>query len=208
MQKKYAEKGVVLLALSNEADSKVKPFVKKNRMNYIVASAAKAARSYGVRGYPTYFVIDPDGEVAHVSHSHKQAELSVKKLLESKPPKVTGSLGQVAAKSAYKKARKLHKKKKYSKALKAYEKIVRKHKGTPYADKASARIDKIKSNPEIMAKIRKADAKKKCETWLNTAQTLAGMGKKNEAAEYYQRVIDEFPESKYAETAKVELANL
>jgi len=40
------------------------------------------------------------------------------------------------------------------------------------------------------------------------ARTLAKNGKEDQAAEYYQRVLDEFPESEFADTAKAELDKL
>ena len=209
MQNKYGGKGVALLALSAESNSKVKPFVKANKINYVVASDANAAkRKYGIRGWPTYFVVDPKGTVAYVGHSSKKAELSVEKLLKENPPTSKGPLESMAAKSVYRKARKYHKQKDYAKALRAYKKVVRDYKDTPYGKKAAARIKKIKADPQIVAIIRESEMKRRCDNWLDTAQTLVTMGKNQEAAEYYQRIIDKYPNSKYAKIAQKAMANL
>jgi len=209
MQDKYENKKVVLLALSDEKTSTVKRFAKKTTMNYIVGSDAKFTfKKYGVKAYPTIFVLDPSNEIVYVGHDGKEAEKTIKRLLKESPPKSVAKLGANKPEAAYKKALKYYKKKKYAKALAAYEEVVKDYKGTDAAKKAKAKIKKIKSNERIMAKIRDAEAKKKCESLLATARMFVSNGKIKEAKEHYQRIVDEYPDTSYAEEAEEKLATL
>ena len=65
MQEKYKKKGLVLVALSYEPKALVAPYVTKHNMSYIVGADAKNTKeAFGIDGYPTAFLIDPDGKVA------------------------------------------------------------------------------------------------------------------------------------------------
>jgi TolA-binding protein len=209
MHKKYGSKGVVLLALSYESASEVRAYVKKHSLGYIVGSGSQTTnKAYGINGYPTYVVIDPDGKVAYRGHGSHEAEEVIKRVLKENPPKRGVSLRGRAAKSAYRKALKLQKKKKYAKAIKAYESVAEDFKGTRYGKKAKSKVKKIKASKKIMAKIRSAEAEKKCESWLRLARALARDDKQSEAGEYYRRVIKGFPDTEYAEVAREEMAAL
>ncbi|MEK7324526.1 MAG: tetratricopeptide repeat protein [Chloroflexota bacterium] len=59
-----------------------------------------------------------------------------------------------------------------------------------------------------MAAVADGDMRKKCEDWLQMARTLAKSGKNEEAAKYYKKVMDEFPDSTFAQTARAEMAGL
>jgi tetratricopeptide (TPR) repeat protein len=177
-------------------------------MTYIVGCDAKSTLgAYGIRGFPKMMLIDPNGKIAWIGHP-VEAEEAVEKLLKDKPVKAKEPLGTAAGSSALAKADKLYKSGDYAKALKEYEKLAKAHKSSDVGKKAKAKADKIKGDKEIMAGIQEADAKKKCENWLDMARALAKSGKETEAAKYYKRVIDEFPQSSYAETARRELSKL
>jgi tetratricopeptide (TPR) repeat protein len=210
MQKKYGhDKGFVLVALSDEPADKVKSFTKKEKLNYIVGADAKSTfKEFGINGYPTVFVVDPGGKIIYKGHDAHAAEEAVEKSLKEKPPKVKGGLGLAAGSSALAKADKLYESGEYAKALKEYEKLAKANKKSDVGKKARAKADKIKADKEIMAGINEAEAKKNCENWLEMARTLVKSDKDNEAAKYYKRIIDEYPETSYAETAKRELAKL
>lgn len=210
MQKKYKNKEVILLALSDESLATVSSFVKKNNINYIVGTDAKPTfKKFGARGYPTIFVIDAKGTVAYRGSNPEAATKSLEKTLKDKPSDPEdGGLEEAAAKAAFEKALELYKKKDYAKALKALEQITKEYKDTEIAKKAAVRIKRMKADKKIMEKIREAEEKKRCETWLETARNLAQNGKRAEAAEYYQKIIDEYPYSSFADIAKTELAGL
>lgn len=210
MQKKYGhDKGVVLVALSDEPTDTVKPFLKKNKMNYIVGADAKSTfKEFGIKGYPTVFVVDPDGTIRYKGHDPKAAEKAVEKALKDSPPKKKGGLGKAGGTEALAKADTLYKAGEYAKALKEYEKIAKAQKDSEIGKKAKAKAKEITSNKEAMASVKDAEAKKKCENWLQLARNLAKNGKEDEAADYYKRIIQEFPDSSFADTAKTELTKL
>jgi thiol-disulfide isomerase/thioredoxin len=68
LNKKYAEKGVVFIGLTDEAKETVEPFVKQMKMDYLVGGASPSGNLYGVAAIPTTFVIDTTGKVAWQGH--------------------------------------------------------------------------------------------------------------------------------------------
>jgi len=76
LQKKYENRGVVIVGVSDEESSKVKPFVSEqgDKMNYTVAIDKNDATSdgymkrYGQDGIPHAFVIDKEGRIAWHGH--------------------------------------------------------------------------------------------------------------------------------------------
>jgi len=81
LQKKYRDKGVVIVGISDEPASVVKPFVEKMgaKMDYVVAVDRREATSrnymgaFQIEGIPHAFVIDKSGVIAW--HGHPQAGL-------------------------------------------------------------------------------------------------------------------------------------
>ncbi|WP_162525339.1 peroxiredoxin family protein [Rariglobus hedericola] len=69
-QKKYADRGLVILgfSLDEATPAEVKAFGEKMKMNYpiLVADADVAEAFGGVQGLPTAFVIDREGNIRHV----------------------------------------------------------------------------------------------------------------------------------------------
>lgn len=76
MQKKYENRGVVIIGVSDEEASKVRPFVNEqgDKMNYTVAidrnraTSAAYMEKYGQNGIPHAFVIDKEGRIAWHGH--------------------------------------------------------------------------------------------------------------------------------------------
>ena len=70
MQKKYADRGLVILGFSLDElpPADVKAFGEKMAINYplIMADAETAEAFGGVEGLPTAFVIDREGNIRHV----------------------------------------------------------------------------------------------------------------------------------------------
>jgi thiol-disulfide isomerase/thioredoxin len=79
IQKDYADKGVVVvgIALDEEGESAVKPFAKKQGINYpiVMDKTSKTGDLYGgVEGIPTTFIIGADGKIVakHVGLTSKE----------------------------------------------------------------------------------------------------------------------------------------
>ena len=208
MQKKHKNKDMILLAISEEPSKTVAPFVKKNEINYIVgAAASKTTQAFRIKAYPTFIVIGTNGRITYRGSAFQFAEEAVVKALKESPADASEeSLEDASANAALKEALNLYKKKDYAKAMKAFEQVVKDFNGTDAATEAAAKIKSMKANKKIMAKIGEAEEKKKCERWLETARMLVKNGKRDEAAEYYQKIIDGYPESSFADIARKEMA--
>lgn len=99
-------------------------------------------------------------------------------------------------------------KKKYDAAQKEYVRIVDKWPDTPSGKKAQAHLDRMQNDPSFSKEVRETAAAKKCKGWLQTARSLAKNDRVDEARRYYKRIIDEFPNTSFAETAQAEMDKL
>ncbi len=204
LQEKYKSQGVVLVALSRESDSKVKPAIKKYKMGYVVGSGAAATqRAYGVSKFPTTFLIDPDGNVAWKGNP-AVVEKELKKLLKDKPVRGKGFLAEKSAKSAYKKAVKHYDKSDYPKAMAAFEKVVREFNGTEAAKKARSKIKKMRRSSRIMNTIKREEADRISSGWLEVARMCTQYGDEEDALKYYDRIIKKYPGAENAKLARIE----
>ena len=86
LQKKYADRGLVILGVSLDeiSPAEVKAFGEKLKMNYpiLVGDADIADAFGGIEGLPTAFVIDRDGNVRHTKVGLADAA-AYEKLIES-----------------------------------------------------------------------------------------------------------------------------
>ncbi len=207
---KYKSKGVVLLALSYETSTKVGKAVREERIPYIVGAGAEATRkAYGITGYPTMFIIDRDGLIAWSGHPNSEEVVkTIDRLLKEKPPKSTDPFAAFGPERDLQKAEELIRKRKYVEAIKIYERIVKVHQGTRSAKTAQARLKELRADERVMAQVQADLLKRDCEEWLSMARSFAKKGNKKDAAEYYERIIDKYPESDYAEIAREELERL
>ena len=98
--------------------------------------------------------------------------------------------------------------KKYDVAQKEYTRIVDKWPDTPSGKKAQSHLDRMQKDPSFSKEVRESAAAKKCKGWLQTARGLAKNDRVDEARRYYKRIIDEFPNTSFAETAKTEMDKL
>ena len=104
---------------------------------------------------------------------------------------------------------------KYAAAAAAYESLAALHGGTPAADSASARLRQMRSDPQIARAIERAKADKQAKNKDKRADTLLRMARlfvRNEklaaAREYYERILEHYPQTAAAAAAKTELAEL
>ena len=89
LQKKFRDKGVTLIGVSDEDADTVKPFLKKmgEKMAYTVAADperttyAAYMQAYGQNGIPTAFVVDREGRVAWVGHPMDGLEETLEKVV-------------------------------------------------------------------------------------------------------------------------------
>ena len=67
LHKKYGKDGLAVIMLSKETDSLVKPYVGDNDIPFIVATTTDF-EAYGIRGFPSSFLIDGTGKVIWSGH--------------------------------------------------------------------------------------------------------------------------------------------
>jgi len=87
MQKKYADRGLVIVGFSVDdgGPELVKEFSVQMKMNYpiLMADAETAGLFGGVQGFPTAFVIDREGNVRHVKLGLARNEKAYEELIVS-----------------------------------------------------------------------------------------------------------------------------
>lgn len=129
-----------------------------------------------------------------------------------KQPAVKNALKEVAARRA---AEKLFTKAeaeiaagRYSKGLSLLDTLAKRHEGSEIGNKAKARADELRADPEIADAARDAAAAKDCRRWLSMGRNYAKNGMPDKARGQFQKVIDKYPETTYAAEAAVELKKL
>ena len=266
MHRRLNKKGVYIVGLSDEEDSKVASHIKEDKTPYYIASGSKSGGPYEIKGYPTFFVVNPAGKITYIGHDVSAAEKAVDKCLKDTPPKSNEELEKeraAEAATALKDADKLYKKKELQQALEAYEaivadypkspeagkakelvakikievaeanasealakadrlaadkkypqamtaygKVVEEHEGTVAAKTAATKLKQLRTDKTIGKEIREAEAAKKCKGWLQMARGMVKNGKSDAARKYYEKIIEQFPDTSFAETAKEEMAKL
>jgi thiol-disulfide isomerase/thioredoxin len=85
---KYGKQGLVVLGITREGAEVVKPFLKKNGMNYPIAQQdGGLAASYGITGIPQFYIIDRNGKIRHAqtgAGGYDEIEKSFKEALDEK----------------------------------------------------------------------------------------------------------------------------
>lgn len=105
---KYKDKGVVLIAVTNEGRKLVDAFVAKNGATYpIVVESGDSGETYDIGGYPTQFVIGPDGRIAGKDFNEGLIDsLLPKQRIAPKLPEKFAAVSKLLEKRSYAEARK------------------------------------------------------------------------------------------------------
>ena len=105
---KYTDKGVVLLAVTNEPRGLVDAFVAKNGAKYpIVIESGDSLANFDGSAFPTQFVIGPDGRIAGNTFADGLIDsLLPKQRISPKLPDKAAPVAKLLEKSKYAEARK------------------------------------------------------------------------------------------------------
>lgn len=201
LHRRLNKKGVHIIGLSDEEDEKVAAHIKADKTPYYIASGSESGKAYEIKGYPTFFVVNPAGKITYIGHDVKAAEKAVDKCLKESPPKSNEEMAKEAAAeaaTALKEADKLYKKKELREALDAYESIVADYPKTPSAAKAQELVDKIR------IELSEADAAEA----LSKAERLVEGKKYPQAMKAFEAVIEEYEGTTAAGMAKIKLKQL
>jgi thiol-disulfide isomerase/thioredoxin len=105
-------------------------------------------------------------------------------------------------------ANKLRDDKKHEAAYGRFKEIVQRFPGTDAAASASEMVSKYESDAAFMKKMTDAQIGQKAKSMISLAESYQRAGQKDKARAKYQEVIDQFPQSSYADLAREALANL
>ena len=169
MTDKFGEKGLVVLGVSNEPKKLVTETVQKTERKYAIAivKGEKTDTFYGVKGYPSAYLVDARGRVVWSGHPGALEEKTISDAL-AKAAVVT------QLPDAYKDINKLLQKQDYGKAWDAA--------GKALASKAGDKdLEKLRTEVETALK-KRMDATK-------AAATASDFG---EAVDIYEEVMAEF----------------
>lgn len=92
-------------------------------------------------------------------------------------------------------------------ALSRLETLVNDYPEQPVAKHAQWRLEQMRKDPILIRKARDEDAAAQCRVWLSLARTWKKNRKYSQANEYYDRIIETFPGTTFAQTAEREKAS-
>ena len=102
--------------------------------------------------------------------------------------------------------------KKYGVALERLESLVDEYSDLPLGETMKAELTKLKSDRSIVEAVRDEAARTQCNAWLSLARTWAKNGSNKRAMDkakgYYQRVIENFPDTSFSKIAEEEMSEL
>lgn len=192
---------------------------------------AKLAKKMGVRGIPAVFLVDPNGKCIGDSRSlmvHDEDAFAekIEAALKETPPTKTALLPmmkkwvaedekeqkareeaerkerEAEEKEKYAAAEKLLKQKKYTDAIKAFEKLGELYPDDELCQKAAEKAKSLKADKKVTFAIMSAEADRRAPGMMKMAKQLASNGNTDKARQYYQMVIDKYPGTRHAEEAK------
>jgi len=98
MQEKYSAKGLTVVAITNEPRGLVDKFIEETGATHpVVIESSDSASTWGISGFPTSFVIAPDGTIAYVGSPSGVTDSLIEELLKDARlfPEVPKSLSGV-----------------------------------------------------------------------------------------------------------------
>jgi hypothetical protein len=149
LQAKFGKKGLSIVGVTNEANSKVKPFITQKGIKYLIAIGN--ASGYPSRGIPAAWLVGANGKVIWQGHPASLKEAQIEEALK------TVRIGPYfELPRALRKAQFLLNAKKYANGVKELEKYLKRPKDSEVAEKAKAAIDMLtkhgKSELELVEK--------------------------------------------------------
>jgi len=115
---------------------------------------------------------------------------------------------EVAARDALQAAEQRLADKDYVAAHQAFQSLIAKYAGTAAAKDAKETLARMEADPDIMQVVRQTEAARRAQNLLDIGRNLARTGNLNQAKEYFQKVVSEFPGTDYAAQAQAELNKL
>jgi peroxiredoxin len=224
---KYHKQGfeIVSISLDKSIDA-CKKFVEREKMTWHhIADGkfwdARLAKRFGVMAIPKAYLIGRDGTVVSDEARGPALAAAIEKALGQKYDGGAAAVDEVE-KDGLKElaaADKLRAEKKYAAALARYDEIELKYKGRPVGRQAAERARELREDPALKDKLTASSAgaqattlegeqAKEANRWLTLARSMAEQKNTKRAREYYQKIIETYPNSEQAKTAMKEAAKL
>ncbi len=77
LHEKYHDKGLVIIGHTDGSSQDLENFIKQKKIPYIISVGPNIGDAYGVRGYPTVYIIDPEGKVSWTGHPGEMPETAI-----------------------------------------------------------------------------------------------------------------------------------
>jgi len=87
---KYADKGLVIVGISNESEDIVKSYMIEHRIPYVIGIdyQSRTFKTYGIRGIPNAVLVGADGKVIWRGHPLSIDESTIEDALKAVNPRV------------------------------------------------------------------------------------------------------------------------
>jgi TolA-binding protein len=105
-------------------------------------------------------------------------------------------------------AQKLQAEKKHEQAYAAFKAVITQFANTSAAETAQAEMKHYEKDPNFLKRANTASLQRQAESMLNMAVSYKAAGRYDLARQQFHAVIEQFPNTTFAETAKRELADL
>ena len=220
--KEYHEQGFEIIGISlDRTTADCEKFVKHEKLEWPQIAEggfwnARLAQKYGIRAIPHAVLLDADGIVlADRVAGPRLEELVEYALKKSTTNNVSAGPSPEHGQKMLESANDYRKKGDWVRADVMYKSLIRQYEGLPLAVEAKKQLDEMRSDPRIAkildqaaAKTSKEQSARQAGKLLMMARHLADAGDNEGAARFYQRIIDEYPDSDEANTARAEMATL
>ena len=213
---KYHDKGFEIISISLDSDNdigKCKQFIDRENMtwHHVIEGGVwdtRLVKKYNIQAIPAMFILDANGVVVTDKARGPALAKAIEEAMEKTPP-------TPSTETALRNAQDLLAAKDYVAAWEAFSAIKVKHPGTDAARAAQNHLKEMKSNKDVARTIEQARAEKErvarerqTGNWFRMGRSLAKNRNYTAARKYYQKIIDKFPDSEQAETARREMADL
>ncbi len=146
-------------------------------------------------------ILQGDPDVDAIFAERRQAE-------EQRLEELRLQAREAEASKRLEKALRLIERERLAKALKELRAIAEEFPECDAGTQAEARVLELESDPEVLEAIAGAKMEAECKRWLSMGTNLFNAHKMEEAAAYFQQIIDTYPDSSYAAEARSWLEKL
>lgn len=216
----YKDQGFEIIGISlDRQENALKNYIDTEKLDWlhIYDKDGRLAKKYGVQGIPQMYVIGRDGRVVSANARGAGIEAAVKRALAQKVEieKPIDDEIERGLRTKLADADILRGQGKYAEAIRLYDEIGLAHPGRPTGKLANERARVLREDPEVRKQIEtqssekyEREAEEGSAEWLKVARQMRNTGKPDLARRYYQRIMDNYPNSRVAKTAEEEMAKL